>query len=126
MREETVNWLKQAEMDLEAAKANLEIKQFFVVAFYSQQAAEKALKAYAIEKMRETIKTHNLIEIAGKLSLPKEIVDGLIDLNPDFIISRYPDAANAVPAQLYDFKRAKRKLLYSEKVLGWIKSRIKK
>jgi len=113
-------------MDLGAAKANLEIKQFFVAAFYSQQCAEKSLKAFGIEKMRENIKTHNLLEIAKKLKLPKEIIDGLIELNPDFIISRYPDAANAVPAELYDFKRAKRKIIYAEKVFEWTKSRIKK
>ncbi|MEW6295331.1 MAG: HEPN domain-containing protein [Candidatus Diapherotrites archaeon] len=126
MREETRNWLKQAEMDLGAAQGNLQIKNYFVSAFYSQQCAEKALKAFGIERTRETIKTHNLLEIAKKLRLPKEILEGLIELNPDFIVSRYPDAANGVPGEMYDLKKAKIKVLYAEKVLEWAKSRIKK
>lgn len=126
MREETKNWLTQAEMDLDAAKGNLEIKKYFVAAFFSQQCAEKALKSFGMEKAREKLKSHNLLELAKKLKIPREIAEGLIELNADFIISRYPDAANGVPAELYDFKKAKKKTLYAEKVLNWVKLRIKK
>ncbi len=51
-REETSNWLLQAEAGLEAAKGNVGIKQYFAASFFSQQAAEKALKAMALEKLR--------------------------------------------------------------------------
>jgi len=126
MREETKNWLKQAEMDLETAKANINIKKYFASAFFSQQAAEKALKAMALEKLREPLKSHNLLELAKRLKVPHEIMVCLIELNPDFIITRYPDAANGLPYELYDLKKAKQKTGFAEKVLRWTKKWIGK
>ena len=126
MREETKNWLKQAEMDLETAKANIGIKKYFASAFFSQQAAEKALKAMGLEKLREPMKSHNLLELAKRLKVPHEIMVCLIELNPDFIITRYPDAANGLPYELYDLKKAKQKTAFSEKVLRWTKKWIGK
>ena len=66
MREETKNWLKQAEMDFETAKGNVEIKKYYATAFFCQQTAEKALKAMALEKLREPARSHNLLELAKK------------------------------------------------------------
>lgn len=43
MREEVSNWWKQALKDLESASKNLEIKEYYVTAFLSHQAAEKGL-----------------------------------------------------------------------------------
>ncbi len=113
-------------MDLKTAKANIGIKKYFATAFFSQQAAEKALKAMALEKLREPMKSHNLLELAKKIKAPHEIMRCLIELNPDFIISRYPDAANGLPYELYDLKKAKQKAAYSGKVLKWVKEWIKK
>ncbi|HDD71587.1 MAG TPA: HEPN domain-containing protein, partial [Candidatus Aenigmarchaeota archaeon] len=64
MRPEAENWWKQALEDLDSAKKNLKIKKYYLVAFLSQQAAEKALKALFIElKRRLQPKTHNLIRL---------------------------------------------------------------
>lgn len=125
MREDASNWLKQAEIDLDTAKDNLKINRFFATAFFCQQAAEKALKAYALEKLRENVKTHNLLSLAKNLKLPKEVVEAILDLTPDFVISRYPDAANAVPADIYDSKKAQQKIVFAEKVVEWVQARIK-
>ncbi len=125
MREETINWLKQAEIDLETAKDNLIYKKFYASAFFSQQAAEKALKAFAIEKLREPIPTHNLLILAKKMKVPSDVLTALIDLNSDFIISRYPDAANGLPAEQYDLKKAKRKISFAKKTINWVKKWIK-
>ncbi|MFH1751504.1 MAG: HEPN domain-containing protein [archaeon] len=126
MREQASNWLKQAEYDLDVAQANLEIKKYYVAAFYSQQCAEKALKALGMVKLRENFSGHNLVKLAKTLKLPSDILSALIDLNPDFIVSRYPDAANGIPAQMYDLKKSKRKVLFAEKVFKWVQSRIEK
>ncbi|HLD75480.1 MAG TPA: HEPN domain-containing protein [Candidatus Norongarragalinales archaeon] len=53
MREEAKLWLEQAAEDLDSAAANLQIRKYYVCAFFCQQAVEKALKALAIEKIRE-------------------------------------------------------------------------
>ncbi len=125
MREDASNWLKQAEIDLATAKDNLKINRFFATAFFCQQAAEKALKAYALEHLRENIKTHSLLALAKNMKLPKELMEAMIDLTPDFIISRYPDAANAVPADIYDSKKARQKIIFAERVVEWVLARIK-
>jgi len=126
MRPETINWMKQAEMDLETAKGLIGLEKYFAVAFFSQQAAEKALKALALEKLREPMKSHNLLELAKKMKVPHEIMKCLIELTPDFVITRYPDAANALPYELYDLQKANQRVAYAEKVLKWVKTRIKK
>jgi HEPN domain-containing protein len=45
MKKEVKNWLEQAEHDIEVAEYNLEGNMLDAAAFYSQQAAEKALKS---------------------------------------------------------------------------------
>ena len=45
MRKEAENWWKQALKDFEVAGKNLEIDQYYIVAFLCQQAVEKGLKA---------------------------------------------------------------------------------
>jgi HEPN domain-containing protein len=44
MKKEVKNWLDQAEHDIEVAEYNFEGNMLDAAAFYSQQAAEKALK----------------------------------------------------------------------------------
>lgn len=53
MRKETENWWKQAEEDLDSAQKNLEIKKYYLVAFLSQQAVEKGLKALILFKSKK-------------------------------------------------------------------------
>lgn len=44
-------------------------------------------------------KTHNLIELLQQLDIrDEEVVDAAMELNPDYVVSRCPDAANGVPA----------------------------
>ncbi len=54
-------------MDLLTAKGNVEIKKYFATAFFCQQAAEKALKALSLEKLREPVKSHDLLSLARKI-----------------------------------------------------------
>jgi len=49
MRRETALWLRQAESDLRKAKNDLKTGDWDSAAFWSQQAAEKALKALLLE-----------------------------------------------------------------------------
>lgn len=63
MREEIKNGLKQAKEELDSAEKNLQIKKYYLVAFLSQQACEKGLKALLMLKTKKRIfETHSLIE----------------------------------------------------------------
>ncbi|MGB9937848.1 MAG: HEPN domain-containing protein [Methanobacterium sp.] len=121
MREEVSNWWKQAQKDLESASKNLEIKEYYITAFLSQQATEKALKALYIHKLKESSgQTHSLIFLGKSVEIPDEFLSGLRKLSPDFVITRYPDVAHGVPYELYDEEIANERLNIAKRVIKWV------
>jgi len=91
MKEEITNWLKKSEEDLGTAEDCLKSKRLNACAFYSQQAAEKALKALQIQKFSRFDKVHDLIVLTDSVKAPDEITEYCIKLNPYYTITRYPD-----------------------------------
>jgi len=68
MREESRRLWMQALEDLNATEILITASRYYASAFFSQQAAEKALKALYIEGKRSPPpKTHNLAEILREL-----------------------------------------------------------
>lgn len=121
MRRETGDCLRQAEEDLITAKLNIEIKRYYASVFFSQQCAEKALKAGCIELLREFPSRHNLIELARMLNASEEILKYARELNPEYLVTRYIDAANGIPAEMYDEDSARLHLRCAEEILQWVK-----
>lgn len=126
MRQETRNWLDQSKEDLSTAEANLQIKKYYAAAFFSQQCAEKALKALALETTRTLPRMHDVIRIGVAVNAPGAVQSSLVELNEDYTVARYPDAANGVPARAYDFAKADRKVLAAKRVLEWVEKCIEK
>ncbi|VVB61006.1 HEPN domain protein [uncultured archaeon] len=127
MRKEVENWIKQAEADLKTSRDCLNSKNYYAGAFFAEQCAEKALKAYFVFSKNDTApKTHNLFELAMAVSLPKELIPIARKLTPDFIVSRYPDAAGGIPAELYDEESGKDALKRAEAIFVWIKNKLEK
>jgi len=62
-RQEGRRWLLQAEQDLKDAKYSFEGKRFHLACFLSQQAAEKALKAFLYTKREENVFGHPVAEL---------------------------------------------------------------
>lgn len=112
--------------DLETANVIIKTKRYYASVFFSQQAAEKALKAFYIETLRDyPPKTHNMLEISRKLEVPEHVLDAAIELNPEYFVTRYPDAANGVPAEMYTEKKANLHFEKAEVVIQWVKSQLK-
>lgn len=125
MREEAELWFKQAKDDLKYAEVNLKEGIFYVCAFLSQQAAEKALKALYIETKREMpAKTHNLVTLGKALNVPENIAMSLREINPDFVTTRYPDAANGLPSEIFDLNIATEHLDKAKEVVLWVEEQI--
>lgn len=61
--------------------------------------------------------SHDLTELASELKAPKDVAEAAAELSPDYIISRYPDAANALPAKLYTAESADMHLRCSQEVM---------
>ena len=95
MRKDVERLILQARRDLENARKNIRIEAFEVTAFLSHQAVEKYLKGAWIHKKRvRPPATHYLRELGEGLRIPKRLLAHLNYLNPDYTVSRYPDAAN--------------------------------
>ncbi len=126
MRREVSLWIDQASKDLEVAQKNMILQEYHVVAFYCQQAVEKALKALFIHIKKESSgATHSLIYLASSVSVPERFFDFLRGLAPEFIASRYPDASDEVPYKLYSENMVRVYLDRSDELLKWISSQMK-
>jgi len=122
IREEALDWWNEAKHNIRQAKRNFEIGEYSVSAFLCHQASEKALKAlYIVKKSRLPPRGHDLTKI-GRLLDANEIMDELKLLNPHYTISRYPNAANAVPSEVYTREVAERCLLAATRILEWVMS----
>ena len=124
MFSEVDGWWLQALDDLDTAKANHGIKKYHIASLFSQQAVEKALKAYYIKKFKELKKTHDIVYLANELSLPHKLVDYCKQLNPIYSQSRYPDASGELPSQMFLEEEAQEFINYSEEVLNWIRKKV--
>lgn len=123
MREESKNWIIQAEADLKAAKNSLKSKDYHASIFWSQQAAEKCLKGFIIEKRSELFKIHDLVILGKKAGLPDEILSKCDKLSKVYIESRY-GVLDEIPAEKFSREDAESFLLISEEILGWVKKKI--
>lgn len=125
MRKETENWFKQAKADLKTAGDCLKTKNYYASAFFSPQSLEKTLKAlFLVERNETPPKTHNLLDLCLELKVPEEYLSIARELTPEFIITRYPDAAGGAPFELYDKKTALDILNKTERFFSWLQKRI--
>jgi HEPN domain-containing protein len=113
--------------DLENAEKNIGIEAYEVAAFLSQQAVEKFLKAAWMHLLGKAPPlTRSLPELGRALNPPPNILKKLAYLTPDYVISRYPNAANAIPFEIYDEEIARSKVRAAREVIQWLQERMKK
>jgi len=88
-------WLRIVKEDLAVAKVLLKEEFFSSVAYHSQQAAEKALKAFLVFKDRPVLKSHDLLKLLKLCSLIdgdfQKLFDAADYINPFSTKFRYPD-----------------------------------
>jgi HEPN domain-containing protein len=90
------NWVSLAEYDLAAAEAMLQTRRYLYVAFLSQQAVEKILKACYVKYRASTPPyTHNLLRLVAELPWKDEVgsqrMHAMERLNSHYIESRYTE-----------------------------------
>jgi HEPN domain-containing protein len=122
-------WLKQAESDLRKARNDLATRDWDSAAFWSQQAAEKALKALLLEAGL-VYRGHDLLGMAELIERElgiqvDEIRSHLRELTIHYTVARYPNAANAVPSEIYDEAKARQLVSMAEQVVAWVKQRLR-
>ena len=120
-RKEAMAFWAQARADLATATTLLDAGIYYASVFFSQQAAEKALKAALVDSERRSPKGHNLVQMANALTAPVEIMNSAAELNPEFLATRNPENVEGVPAQLYDKTSARLHLRCAQEILEWAK-----
>ncbi len=125
MRPEAQAWWDEAEVELVAAHDLMGNKHYHLAAFFCQQAVEKALKALWIVRFKElSPKSHDLTQLGEGLGAPDALRRALRELNPLFVTTRYPDAANGAPSRMFDEEIAQKRLRDAEEVMAWCRSEL--
>jgi len=104
MKDETKNWIFYANNDIHMISNNINTEDpeaTGAIAVFCQQSVEKFFKAYLIEHSVEFPKTHDLLNLYGKVKAIKnwnldEII--LASLNGLYIKARYPSDIGAMPS----------------------------
>ena len=120
MRKETENWWKQANRDLGGAKKIMELGEYHVCAFLSQQAVEKGLKALLIDRTGNFPRIHDVVELSRRVKAPSKIIELCATINPAYTSTRYPDVASD-----FDKGEVEEIVISAEEILEWIKKELK-
>ena len=122
-------WLRQAERDLDSARHAAGGGYHALACFQSQQAAEKAVAAYLIERGAERVWGHalaDLCEDAMALDQSFDVIKSVaILLDKHYSQTRYPTGLpGGVPADAYDGQDSARAAEIAQDVLAFAGRRI--
>ena len=123
-RRTAMDFWSQARADMATAVTLLDAGVYYASVFFSQQAAEKALKGATVDKQGRCPRGHNLVQMANALNAPVEIMNAALELNPEFMMTRNPESADGVPAQLYDKGSARLHMRCAKEIVEWAKSQV--
>ncbi|MEM1586990.1 MAG: HEPN domain-containing protein [Candidatus Bathyarchaeia archaeon] len=129
--EEGLRWLDQASADLKTAKDCLDDGNYYASAFFSQQAAEKALKGFLYSKGYRALLTHSVMDLLEEASKIEGAFRNFLDygreLDRHYIGSRYPNLYPSGPAYKYYTREiAEECLSYAESILREVKKFLKR
>lgn len=120
LRAETEPWWRQAEADVGAAEWNAEGGLYYVVSWFAQQAAEKALKALWIERrVEEPPRTHAVQFLGRELGVPPSVQADLDVVAPVFGQARYPELGGPAPVDSISASAAGEHLAAARRILVW-------
>lgn len=119
------DWLTTARDMLAEARDSHEREKVLTAAFFANQAAESALKAVWIrDGDGNPPRIHDLVQLAHGLDAPADVVNACRELNPLYMTSRYPDAANGAPRPQLSPVQTGRAMDAADVVLGWCADRL--
>ena len=124
MDKRVVEWLKQADYDMDTAEFMAKGGRYFYAVFMCHLATEKALKGLYMHSLREVPpKTHNLVYLLNKIGLrPDARQSGVIaTLNEANITTRYPDDIEKLQSK-YTPAIAAGILAGTQEILVWIRA----
>ena len=123
------NWIAFAQRDVQAADVLQRNGIYAESCFHSQQATEKALKAFLLYHGQTPPRIHDLLDLLARCLTFDATLNAFqaecTTLNQYYAPTRYPDAVAAVlPAGLPGQTEAQRALDYTRIILNNIETRI--
>ncbi len=122
-----MDWLEQAERDLQRAHLDLEYAYWEWACFTSQQAAEKAVKALLMNR-GYTVWGHAITAMLrrlGGLPVPQEVIEWAQLLDAYYIPARYPNGfAEGKPADYFNQKLAREALHAATNIIRFCKDHL--
>lgn len=123
---EATRWLAQADYDLRAAQSNADSQLYAYACFISQQAAEKAIKAFLYSRGLRQVFGHSVVELCKQaVRFSKEFVSLGLDagkLDRFYIPTRYPNGLpGGIPAEEFDQVDASESLALAHQVVDLVK-----
>lgn len=112
------NWT-QAKSDLATAVTLLDAGIYYAAVFWSQQAAEKSLRAACIERTGSNPRGHDLLACAHALAAPLPVRNAAAALSAEFHRTRSAEYAGGVPAHQYDRPLAAAHLAAARAIVDW-------
>ncbi len=119
MKDEAKGWFEDAQRVLKSAKNNFRLRDYNLASRLSQEVAEKALKAFLIEREGILIKIHDLVLLGQRALLPAELLELCKELTPAHIRGKYPDAEGSW--KTYEREEAAGDIKRAEEILVWIR-----
>lgn len=119
------DWIAKASNDLHAARKLMkdDDNTLDVAAYQTQQAAEKALKAYLIFRQQPILRTHDLEKLLESYikfdNTFNQLQKAAEFLFPFAVYARYPDDRFYI-----DREEALEAIKYAEKILKFVKAKI--
>jgi len=115
-------WIKQAELDLGDAEYSAQGGRFHLACFLSQQAAEKALKAYLYLQGNEIVWGHSVAELIDDCCESDETFSSLREkgafLDRLYIPTRYPNGLpGGIPSESFSEKDAVEAMQAAKKII---------
>ncbi|MBO3769209.1 MAG: HEPN domain-containing protein [Thermoproteota archaeon] len=126
MENEALRWFKEGVWDLETAKILHNAGRYNAAAYYSHQAAEKAVKAllYTVNEAPWGHSVRILLEKFGerKNLTVNELLPYARELDRHYVPSRYPNAHPAgTPHEAYDEATSQKAIEAAERLISFAK-----
>jgi HEPN domain-containing protein len=123
---EADRWFEQATADLEAARSLYENRHWWAACFHSQQAGEKAVKAFLYGEGERLVLGHSVTQLVREGAQHDarllEMAEAAASLDVYYIGARYPNGIpGGVPADVFVESQARDAIERAEQVLASVR-----
>lgn len=124
-RDRADDWFRQAKDDLLWAQETYDSRRFAQACFSAQQVGEKALKALALSRGNDEVRSHSILEISRALGENDEIEQIAMRLDQYYISARYPDAfPSGAPFEYFTSDQAAEAVGFAKRLVDLVEERL--